>query len=101
MSRRRSRRCETAVTTPTVTDVIGKNVSEATRRNLHKSLWSLPAEEVAALAESIAGDFIDELDPTSRQRIDNVIEARLKTLLGPAAGRWAKKTLEEFRGGQP
>ena len=92
MSRRRSRRCVQPVTEPTV--------SADTRENLHRLLWSLKLEDVSALAESVAKDFIDELDPTSRERIDALIEGRLKALLGPAAGRWAAKMLEEYRGKQ-
>jgi hypothetical protein len=68
---------------------------------LHKLLWSLPEEDVAELAESVARDFLDELDPTSRERIDAVIERKLKSVLGPAAGRWAKSMLEDIRGRHP
>lgn len=52
---------------------------------------------MAELAELLASDFIDKLDPTEFRRIDALIERKLKQVVGPAAARFAKDWLHELR----
>lgn len=67
------------------------------RRELARLLWHIPEDDVAELARAIAESFIDELDLTERRRLDALIEGSLKKHIGPAAGRWAVKRLQELR----
>lgn len=64
---------------------------------LAKLLWQLNEDDIAKLAETVAKDFLDEVDLTGRQRVDRFIEEHLKPVAGAAAARYARNWIDEMR----